>query len=303
MTVVSRVLSIFALIVVGYIARKAKAMDQSLIRGLSGFILNVALPFTIITGFDRSIPRSALPDLAETALWTIALHGFSIAAATLAFRKFPDNERKVLSYITVFSNCGFMGLPVVESVFGKIGVMYASIYVVIFQAFIWTYGVALFSGNASKGQLKKALLNPGTISVLIGLVLWFLPFELPGALNDSITSMSNLTTPLSMVVVGATLADVPLKGLLKGKELWIGAAGRLCHNEASWSRESAGEDSGIPHRHAGRGSERHLRRTLQGRCGTRFEDGLRLYGSVGAHDPSLRDGAHVRRAGLPPTHR
>lgn len=227
MTIVSRVLSIFALIVVGYMARKAKVVDKSLIRGLSGFILNVALPFTIIAGFDRSIPRSALPDLAETALWAMALHGFGIAAATLAFRKFPDNERKVLSYVTVFSNCGFMGLPVAESVFGKIGVMYASIYVVIFQVFIWTYGVALFSGEASKGQLKKALLNPGTISVLIGLVLWFLPFELPRALNDSITSMSNLTTPLSMVVVGATLADVPLKGLFKGKELWIGAAMRI----------------------------------------------------------------------------
>ena len=127
MAVFSRVLSIFILIVIGYAARKVKAMNQSLISGLSGFILNVAIPFTILASFDRNIPKSALPDLGKTALWAIALHGFAIAAASLAYRKFPDSERKVLSYVTVFANCGFMGFPVVESVFGKIGVMYASI--------------------------------------------------------------------------------------------------------------------------------------------------------------------------------
>ncbi|MFA6366537.1 MAG: AEC family transporter [Candidatus Hydrogenedentales bacterium] len=227
MAVFSRVLSIFILIVIGYAARKAKAIDKSLMQGLSKFILNVAIPFTIIVGFDRNIPHSALPDLVKIGLWAVVLHGAGIGFATFAYRKFPESERKVLSYITVFSNCGFMGFPVAESVFGKIGVMYASIYTVIFQMFIWTYGVALFSGASSKGQLKKALINPGNVSVLIGIVLWFLPFAMPEAVNSALINMANLTTPLSMVVVGASLAEVPLSGLLKGKELWIGTVVRI----------------------------------------------------------------------------
>jgi predicted permease len=120
-----------------------------------------------------------------------------------------------------------MGFPVVESVFGKIGVMYASIFVVVFQIFIWTYGVLIFSGTSSKGQLKKALLNPGNVSVLIGILIWVLPFDLPQAVTGSISIMSTLTTPLSMMVVGATLADVPLAGLFKGWALWIGTTARL----------------------------------------------------------------------------
>ncbi|HWP68379.1 MAG TPA: AEC family transporter [Rectinemataceae bacterium] len=227
MAVLSRVLSIFILIIVGYVARKTKSLDPPLVKGLSGFILNVAIPFTILAGFDRSIPRSALPDLARVALWAIALQGFAIAFSTLAYRKLENNDRKILSYTTVFSNCGFMGFPVAESVFGKIGVMYVSIYVIVFQILIWTYGVTLFSGSASKEQLKKALLNSGNVSVIVGLVIWFLPFDLPQAVTGSIAIMSNLTTPLSMVVVGATLADLPLRGLLKGKELWIGTIVRL----------------------------------------------------------------------------
>ncbi len=227
MVVFFRVVSIFILVIVGYLSRKAKALDPPLVKGLSGFILNVAIPFTIIAGFDRSIPRSALPDLARMVLWAIALHGFAIALSALAYRRLGDDERKILSYTTVFSNCAFMGLPVAESVFGKIGVMYASIFVIVFQILIWTYGVALFAGRSSKGQFRKALLNSGNVGVITGLVIWCLPFDLPQALTDSIAIMANLTTPLSMIVVGAILADLPLRGLFKGKELWLGSLVRL----------------------------------------------------------------------------
>ncbi len=225
--VISRVMAIFVLILVGYIARKAKVMDKALVKGLSGFILNVAIPFTVIASFDRSIPKSSLPDLLKTGFWAIVLHSIAIVFSSMVYRKLADPERKVLSYGTVFSNCGFMGFPVVASVYGKVGVMYASIYVVVFQTFIWTYGVALYSGGKAWGQLKKAFLNPGIISVIIGALLWLAPFDLPSFLGDSIAFMSDLTTPLSMVVVGASLAEVPLKGLIKGWELWLGTGVRI----------------------------------------------------------------------------
>ena len=227
MAVVSKVFSIFILMAIGYAARKAKVLDPSLTRGLSGFILNVTIPFTIIAGFDRNIPSSVLPDLGMVALWAVGLHGFFIAFSSLVYKKFPENDRKVLSYITVFSNCGFMGFPVAESVFGKIGVMYASIYVIVFQIFIWTYGVSLFAGSSSKSQLRMALFNSGNASVLIGLILWLLPFRMPEAVDSTIAAMAGLTTPLSMMVVGATLAGVPIAGLLKGRTLWIGTIMRI----------------------------------------------------------------------------
>lgn len=227
MEVFSRVFSIFILMVVGYVARKAKAIDKVLVRGLSGFIINVAIPFTIIVSFDRSIPRSAMPDLARVGFWAVLILGASAVIATVIFRRFPDDKRKVLSYVTVFSNCGFMGFPVAASVFGKIGVMYASIYVIVFQIFIWTYGVNLFMGKSGKSQLRQALLNSGNIAVLLGMALWLLPFELPGAVQDSIVILSQMTTPLSMIVVGATLVDIPLRGLFSGLELWIGTLIRI----------------------------------------------------------------------------
>jgi predicted permease len=105
--------------------------------------------------------------------------------------------------------------------------MYGSIYVIIFQTLVWTYGVSIYQGAAERGQLKKALLNMGNIAVLAGLGIWLLPFDLPGAVQTSIVTLSQLTTPLSMIVVGATLAEVPVRGLLSGAELWIGTAMRI----------------------------------------------------------------------------
>ena len=227
MVVFSRVLSIFILVVVGFAARKSKILDGPMVKGLAGLILNVAIPFTIIASFDRSIPSSAMPDLLRMALWAVAIHAFGILFSWALYRNMSVAERKVLTYITVFSNCGFMGFPVTESVFGKIGVMYASIFVIIFQIFIWTYGIYLFSGRSGKDQLMRAIINPGNISVVIGLTIWLLPFSLPDALTTAISNLSNLTTPLSMIVVGATLAEMPIKGILKGGVLWFGTAIRL----------------------------------------------------------------------------
>lgn len=223
----AKILVIFILMGVGYAAAKAKVIEQAHIRGFSQLVLNVSLPITVIASFDRSIPLSSLPQLLVVAASGFAIHGLSVLVAAFAYRGFPDGDRKVLSFVTVFSNCAFVGIPVAESVFGKTGVMYASIYGIAFQVFTWTYGVTLFSGAKGPDQLRKALINPGNIAVLLGILVWVLPFELPRPVKESLGYLSALTTPLSMIVVGASLAGVSLRGALRGKELWLGSALRL----------------------------------------------------------------------------
>lgn len=225
--VASRIISIFLMGLAGYVARKIKVLDRQATSGISAFILNITLPLMIIGSFDRSVPRSALPELGMTALWAVGIHALAILLSTLVFRKMEGKASKVLRYVTVFSNCGFMGFPVIESIFGKEGLMYASVFVLVFQVFLWTYGVFLFSGASIRGTLKKALLNPGTASVAIGILLWVAPFELPSAVTEAAGMLGSTTTPLSMIVVGASLADAPLKGIFSGWEPWIGTAMRL----------------------------------------------------------------------------
>ena len=224
----SRVVSIFLLLVVGFIAQKRKILDSDGIKTISNFVLRVFLPFTIISSFDKSISLSAAGDLLKVAIFAIGVHALAIFISKLAYSRFPDPKRKILTYITVFSNCGFMGFPVAESVFGKIGLMYTSIYVMVFNIFVWTYGIALLSeGKEKKNIWHSILLNPGNIAFAIGFVLWVLPFGLPETLNYAVLLLGNCTTPLSMIVVGATLANLGIKGLFSGTEVWIGSIMRL----------------------------------------------------------------------------
>ncbi|MGB9686956.1 MAG: AEC family transporter [Rectinema subterraneum] len=224
----SRVVSIFLLLIVGFIAQKRKILDSDGIKTISNFVLRVFLPFTIISSFDKSISLSAAGDLLKVAIFAIGVHALAIFISKLAYSRFPDPKRKILTYITVFSNCGFMGFPVAESVFGKIGLMYTSIYVMVFNIFVWTYGIALLSeGKEKKNIWHSILLNPGNIAFAIGFVLWVLPFGLPETLNYTVLLLGNCTTPLSMIVVGATLANLGIKGLFLGTEVWIGSIMRL----------------------------------------------------------------------------
>ena len=225
--VLEKILSIFVIMAIGFAAKKFKAVDAVFLRGLSSFMVNIALPFAFVASLDRSIPKSVLPELGVMALWSFAIHGASIGFATIAYRRFPDNQRKVLSFITVFTNCAFMGLPVAQSIAGTKGMMFASIYNVAYMILIYTYGLSLFQEKAEKGRLKKILLNPGIVAITIGIILWFLPFSLPTFFLESVGLMAKLQTPLAMFIVGANIANINVKRFLPEKALLAAIAVRL----------------------------------------------------------------------------
>jgi len=132
-----------------------------------------------------------------------------------------------MRFILVFTNCGFMGYPVMESIFGSIGIFYASIYCVVFNLFLWTYGFMLFTGVSDRQTLKKALVNPGTLATVFGLVLLLTPLELPTFAAKLVTTVGGLTTPLAMIVIGAMLAEVKFSEMFQGIHVYYGAFLRL----------------------------------------------------------------------------
>ena len=120
-----------------------------------------------------------------------------------------------------------MGFPVLESLFGKTGVFYGSIYVAVFNAFIWTYGVMLFSKGREQTSVIKAMINPGIVSVIIGMFIFIFSIELPKPILQTLDMVGSMTAPLSMLIVGALLADTNLKDIFTGFEVYYGTALRL----------------------------------------------------------------------------
>jgi predicted permease len=149
----------------------------------------------------------------------IASLGLSVLLSLPFFRKTPLERRKVLRFSMIYTNCGFMGIPLVEAILGSTGVVYAAIHCAVFYLFIWSHGVVLMSGE-KRINFKKLLLNPGTIGIAVGVPLFILSIRIPSLIETPIENFSSLNTPLAMIVIGSYISRVELKELFTDIELY-----------------------------------------------------------------------------------
>ncbi|WP_235190489.1 AEC family transporter [Leuconostoc mesenteroides] len=121
--------------------------------------------------------------------------------------------KRVVKYSSVYSNVGFLGIPLASSLFGSTGVFFAVIAMAVFNVFNWSHGISLFTSKSSGGFLstvKHVILNPNIIAISFGLMLFLTRIELPSILNQALVYVGNANTPLSMIIVGNSLGNLKL---------------------------------------------------------------------------------------------
>ncbi|MBE6758688.1 MAG: AEC family transporter [Ruminococcaceae bacterium] len=226
MTVSTQVLILFAMIAIGFVLSKTKLVNEQSVGGMTNTLLWAVTPCLIIETFSRSFD----PELAM-ALGVFSLSAFlgMVLAAImglLIFRKPFGKDSPIMTFASTFSNCGFMGVPLAEALFGAEGVMFASTYVVVFNASQWTYGCMILSGR--KGiSLRRLLLNPGILGLAAGLPLFIFSIQLPDTVSKIISSVADINTPLAMIVIGCHLAETNLLKALTDKRVYAVVGLRL----------------------------------------------------------------------------
>lgn len=212
-TVVGKVAVIMILIVVGYFVTKRGVFTERGASEVTTLLIKLVTPCVIVNSFLGNTGTlgayELLMAMALPALWMGAALGISL----LAFRGEPPERQKVLRFSVLFSNTGFMGIPLVQGIVGDAGVIYASFGVVVFNILCWTYGYSMMSGGA-KLNLKTILLNPGIVGLVFGLPIYFLRLELPGIIAEPVGYLADLNTPLAMLVVGSYIAKVDLHSFI-----------------------------------------------------------------------------------------
>jgi predicted permease len=225
--VIIQVATLFLIMTVGFIARKRNILNPAINKGLSDLLLNITSPFLALSSFQFAFSRDMLSAAGMVLVFAIIIHVAGILVGKILFARFNDATGKILRFITIFSNCGFMGYPVIGSLFGQRGIFLTSIYVAVFTAFIWTYGVFVFTGKADRRSLAAALLNPGIIAVFLGMLLFLFSLKLPLPVAQTLQAVGAMTTPISMIIVGSMLADVKAGDLFSGWAIYYGALIRL----------------------------------------------------------------------------
>ncbi len=225
-----QVIIIFIFMATGFTLFKLKKLNPGGISDITTLLLELVTPCVLISSYQKKIPDYSprlLSGLGIAALFTLLVHFIAILIATFVFKKEPSGKYKVNLFSSVYSNCGFMAIPILASVLGTDGVFYGAIYLAFFTILNWTHGIVVYSGSIKSVSVKKLLFNPGVIGTLGALLLFLLKLELPGIVNDAVDSVAALNTPLSMMVLGTYLAKVNWKSVFTKPSLYIVAFLRL----------------------------------------------------------------------------
>lgn len=159
--------------------------------------------------------RELLAAGTQVLILSIILQIFCTLISATCYNHVPKRQRMILQYATVCSNAGFLGNPVAEGLFGSIGLLYASLYLIPQRIVMWSAGVSYFTESPSKKDvIKKVIKHPCIIAAVIGLVLMITQLSLPGFLNRSIKSLGSCTTAMTMLLIGAILADAGMKHMM-----------------------------------------------------------------------------------------
>ena len=226
LTVASQVLTLFLLIGVGVVCAKVKLLSDGAVKALANLVLYIATPCVIVKSCIREFDPAMLWGFLTVIAVAAVTHGLLILLAKVVFRDSEEDRRRVFRVATVFSNAGYMAIPLQQAILGDVGVFYCAAYVIVFNVFLWTYGLAEMSGE-SRLSVKKILLNPGVIGVVVGILLFVLPIPVPGLIVDGIGHLAALNTPVPMLIVGYYLAQTDLLSALKDGRSWLCMALRL----------------------------------------------------------------------------
>jgi hypothetical protein len=229
--VLINVLSLILLTIPGYILIKTKLM-KDISGSITYILLYICQPLLTFVSFQKiNYSSNASLNLGLAAVFSFLGIGIGIILNFLIFRKWKNNNKaKVYRYGAVFSNCAFMGIPLIQSVFGNDNpeiIVYATVFITFFNLFSWTAGIYAVSGDKKYISLKKAIINPPTIAFFISLPFFFLnihitDFSLVGEkLFDSLNMIANMITPLSMIVIGMKLAQMSFKELFLSKGVYF----------------------------------------------------------------------------------
>lgn len=234
LTVGQQVLILFLLIAVGFICSRKGLINGIQAKGMTNLVMYVVTPSVMIHSFQRNFDKTLFFGLLLAILSAVLIHLVLILLSKIFLHDEKEEREKVYRFSAIFSNCGFMSLPLQSAILGDIGTFYGSAYIAVFNIIAWTYGVALMEGKKDSSRefhplltLRSLLLNPGIFGVVIGLILFFASIKLPQVIAMPVSYMAALNTPLPMIIIGYHLSQADPGMFLKEKNQYITFALRL----------------------------------------------------------------------------
>lgn len=235
----NQIIVILIIILIGMICYKVKLIDDATNSKLSNILLMLVNPMVIFVAYQRQFSPELLEGLLISLLLSAITHIVSIFIAYLLIRrkkrevitidgikvkKYVDNrDAEVERMSVIYSNVGFMGIPLVNGIFGTEGVFYVTASITMFNIFLWTHGVIMMSGSSEwslKAMLKK-LMSPSIIAIIVGLLCFLFQIMVPETMKTAFEYIANINTPFAMLIAGVTIGKTNFKKLLTKYRVYL----------------------------------------------------------------------------------
>lgn len=225
--IINQILKMLIILLIGYFCYKLKLVDQHGNTIMANMLLMVINPLVAVMSLQIDYRPELMRGLLITYLLAFAAHAVAILVSQLLIRKTGNEEYSIERFSCVYSNCGFIGIPLIQSILGGEGVFYLTAYMTTFNILSWTHGVSLMTGTFSVKSLKKGLLSPMIIACAAGLLLFMLQIRLPSVPADAFNYVANMNTPLAMLIAGISVAQTDLIKMLKNPRIYLISALKL----------------------------------------------------------------------------
>lgn len=226
--VLNQMIILVALMVVGFVAHKIGILNPTSNKSISKLIINITCPALI---FHSVFTGGRIGD--KSILLTVFIAAFVFYIFMFVFAKAIVNAFRVKKHLKrsyecmmAFGNISFMGIPVLRAVFPdqqSTAILFQAVFVIFYHLFIFTYGIWLLGKDGGKKVRfsAKSFLNAGTLSAIAAIILYFFDFAPPGIVVNTLDMLGSVTTPLSMILIGSSLASYSALKILKTPSLYL----------------------------------------------------------------------------------
>lgn len=229
--IIISLIKLFLMIIPGFILSKACIIDEHQSKGISSVIINLTWPCLILMSLQREFSKELCINMGILAIVMVAdiLVAFLFAKTISKGLKLERSLTYLMTFMLMFGNTGFMGIPVCNALYGGEGTFYAALIDCVQDVFIFTAGLIMIEKSTGKhiGLSIRHFLTPGFASIVIGLGLFIGRITLPGVIAGPMETIGAATSPLAMLVVGYQLGQVSFREMFSDVRIYILSAAKL----------------------------------------------------------------------------
>lgn len=208
-------LTMLSLIIIGAVIRRLGIISKEGQKNINDLVIYLVLPCNIVKSFMIAFDRDLLRQFGIVFVLSIAVQVVSVILGKILYGRREPGHRMSLQYGLICSNAGFLGNPLAEGVFGSIGLAMASVFLIPMRIMMWSSGIAIYTQSTDwKATIKKVVTHPCIIACFAGLLLMLTQWTPPGLITNTIGTIGQCNTALSMMVIGMILAEIDWKTFL-----------------------------------------------------------------------------------------